>query len=149
MKHARAWVAKTYPGALTIEAKPRISWIPMQGGERRPISVEEDIWGVFDLLVFPKFCPPYWLSPKVELLQVTAPSGVSARKKKIREWVENEELFDAAPGWLGEIRLLAWVPRKHFRQWVWLWCDQEWVEGPKLLAPLSRKAPPTLLPPPG
>jgi len=147
MKHARAWVATRYPGALTIEAKPRISWIPMKGGERRPISVEEDIWGVFDLAVFP-------MGGRVELLQITAPSGVSARKKKISDWVHGsgiEERGNLAilPMWLGEIRLLAWVPRKHFRQWVWFWPEQKWVEGPVLLAPLPRKSPPNLLPPPG
>ena len=154
MAHARAWAATRFPGALTLEAFPRIAWIPEKvtvadlitarpAARRRPISIQEDLFGCFDLIVFPT--QPYG-APGLQLVQVTTMNAdgtdrtgtVAHRKQKVSEWyasaLDNEE-----PEWLDRILLLGWVPRKHFRVWE-LW-GSGWREGPRVTAPLPRTKP--------
>jgi hypothetical protein len=141
MKHARAWVDIIYPGALHIEAKPRIKWVP-RGDKLQPMSVEEDIWGVFDLLAF-----PIRDFSRVHCLQITtvgkdghSTSNVSVRRRKVQHWID-DCLPPEPPAWLGDIAVMAWVPRKHFRRWLWDWPARDWWETPTCLAPLPRKEP--------
>jgi hypothetical protein len=151
MAHARAWVLQRYPGALTLEAYPRIAWIPAKQdiargiGPRRPITIQEDLFGCFDLIVF-----PHGYQERVQLVQVTTMHAdgtdqtgtVATRKKKINTWIKMTwPMFGdwsfAKPGWLGGIYLLGWVPRRHFR--VWERQSLDWKEGPPATAPLPRK----------
>lgn len=142
MKHARAWAASSYPGSLSIEAHAKLVWIPDGDGDggRFPRSVEEDIWNVFDLLVFP-------INPvaRVHCLQVTTATGgktsnSAARRRKIGKWIPGA-FPNGPPVWLGTIAVIAWVPRKHFRWWNWNWHLQDWVESPVVLAPLPKVSP--------
>jgi hypothetical protein len=144
MKHARAWAATSYPGALCLEAGARLAWIPdgKRPGERRPISLSEDLFGTFDLAVFPVARH----DDRVQLVQVTTmpASGhvtgtVTGRRHRVAHWIEHE-LGSGQPMWLGQVAVIAWIPRRHFRRWVWRWGTSAWEETEPLLAPLPRKA---------
>ncbi len=161
MKHARAWVKGQYPGALVIEAKPRIAWIPTKKG-RIPRSISEDIFGCFDLMVMPAATlsgistrrafssnDPTWTNTKLtHLLQITTlgvgRGAATTRMSKIALWI-HEALADENPHWLGTIKVMGWVPRKHFRVWEWSWEPLDahrpmgWKEGVPVRAPLPRK----------
>ncbi len=139
MAHARAWADVMYPGSLRIEAQKRVVWLLGNGGQRFPRSMAEDIWNVFDLLVFPT-------DDLIECLQITTGLAdgdirgtVPKRKRKVRDWVLGELRTDGPPAWLGPVRIMAWIPRKHFRVWTWDWALMDWVEGAPVAAPLPRK----------
>ena len=135
MKHARAFAAQRYPNALVLEAKPRLVWIPTKTG-RIPRSIAEDIFGMFDLLVLPP-------QSRIALLQITTltdgkVSAASKRKTKIGAWMR--ETFTAAdpPPWMGRVSVMGWIPRKHFRVWMWAFQAQEWIEMEPQKAPLPK-----------
>lgn len=152
MKHARAWVDIRYPGALSLESFPRLYWIPLDARrvaagrsfepkrEMIPRTHQEDLFGCFDLIVFPFD----WRM--LNLVQVTTMHAdgtdktgtVATRKKKIAAWARAMEISEE-PAWIGEITLMGWVPRKHFRVWTWEWWSEKWREGPTETAPLTRK----------
>jgi hypothetical protein len=152
-----------YPGALTLEAWPRLAWIPMKRAnvaaarargrrvkdqERIPITIQEDLFGCFDLIVFPreKQADPTCEWPEcLVCVQVTTMHAdgtdrtgtVATRKKKIATWFQTE-LEGWHPDWLSQILVLGWVPRKHFR--VWEWNGLGWKEQSPAPAPLPKKA---------
>ena len=117
MSHARAVLARDYPGAAIQQArKARIK----RGG--RWISGGEDIFGCFDLLA---------LAPSGALLLIqvttwTGGGGVSARRHKVRHWIE--ATFPAAPSPSPEVWVIAWVRGRHFRKWSWGWGEGTWSE---------------------
>lgn len=154
MQHARAWVELEHPGALIIEAKPRLAWIPDGKGRHIPRSVAEDIWGMFDLVVFPQD------TIGILYLQITTLAGdgkidsnARARRKKIGDWVRETYGECGRPVWLDRIAVMAWIPRKHFRIWDWSWSPLDahrlmgWKESAIALAPLPRKERTTSEPP--
>lgn len=128
MRHAREVAELLWPGAPQHAATKAVTWIPARGGASqgarfRPISRQEDLFGVFDLIV---------LNPAtVELVQVTtwAPSqgAASSRRRKIRLWLEEQAPLDLS---FYGIRLWAWEARRGFRTWVWV---GSWERGPILV----------------
>lgn len=145
MMHARAWARAEYPNCLMYEAMAKIVWISDDRGGRRPISKGEDIWGVFDLAVFPV---KRGKLAKVELIQVTtlgsgkiSGGNVAVRKRKVEAWID-ENLEGSWPTWLFRISVIAWIPRKHFRWWAYEPGQPEgsrWMESSPVPAPLPRK----------
>lgn len=148
MMHARAWARSEYPDCLMYEAHAKIVWIPDGRGGRRPISKGEDIWGVFDLAVFPVEPIQRGFPSKVELIQVTTLGGgkidggnVAKRKHKVGAWIDESFHDGYWPDWLHRISVIAWIPRKHFRWWVWGRDGRgggRWVESEPVPAPLPR-----------
>jgi len=133
MTHARAWARIIHPGSLLIEAKPQIKRVPDGHGGKLARNVREDIWGVFDLLVFPA-------GDYVDCVQVTTGmGGVSKRKKKVARWIEDSipKLWvGCRPTWLGGVYVITWIRRKHFRVWRWDFLKSAWTELPNAPAPL-------------
>lgn len=122
MAHARAWVNEIHPGSRLLEASKSVKSFPMfdrRTGEATRVSrtVREDIWGTFDIAVFPR-------SELIDLIQVTTIgrdlSAVRARQKKVGVFVCNQ-YKGLKPGWLGGVYVVGWVQRKHLRIWAWSW----------------------------
>lgn len=130
MEHAKGWAYLVHPDALLIEAKPAIMRTP----DGRVMTREEDIWGVFDLLVCPRTACP------IQALQVTSAKGgaASTRRAKVAEWIKGAPLCGERPFWLGGAHVIAWVSRRHFRWWRWDWSRAVWVEDPPVAAPTLR-----------
>lgn len=133
MNHARAWVTIRHPGredakgkvvpVVTHEAGKVVFWIPDDSGVRVPRTRSEDIFGVFDIAVYPHDEP-------IELIQVTTIglsgelSAVRARQEKVRSWIMGS-FGRTPPPWLGEIYVIGWVHGKHFRIWEWQWVQTD------------------------
>jgi hypothetical protein len=103
----------TYGRAAVLRAGKRIAWTA-----NGPISLGEDLFGCGDLLLLRAGRPL--------LVQVTTQtlrrSSVSPRRQKVQAWLAE----------LGEYRcdawVIAWVPRTHFRRWVWRPVESSWAE---------------------
>jgi len=143
MRHARAICEARWPNSPTIEAQTSVTWIPIDSAVpsagRRPISRREDVFGVFDLVVLRS-----WVHGGTDLcIQVTTsnPSDSNATKRKRK--IEAEFLdryFDEAPGQksmgvLPDVWVWAWVARRHFRGWEWLWNEAAWSERREIESP--------------
>jgi hypothetical protein len=130
IKHAKAILRerRAYP---ILESMASVVWVPKKDKSgkvvsRMPISHQEDLFGVFDLLQ---------IRPgRVMLVQVTTwtgGGGVAARRRKVRKWCE------ALPAehWRYQIsaEVWAWVAKTHMRRWRWDW--PEWVEIEPALPP--------------
>lgn len=124
MGHARTWADAAFPGAPRLEAyrkAMRITDLDAPDGYRI-LSRQEDLFGVFDLIVFRQ--------PLV-LVQVTslpetgwADGNVSKRRKKIDVWLaQHHEHVQALGAW---VFVLAWVKKSHFRVYTRL--PGEWRE---------------------
>tara|TARA_R110000751_G_scaffold52041_2_gene113586 strand:- start:1864 stop:2409 length:546 start_codon:yes stop_codon:yes gene_type:complete len=125
MKHARAWVESRHSGAQLLEAGARLSRFPDKNrpGEWITHTTTEDLFGVFDIGVFPTDG-----SNLIELIQVTtmslgSRSAVASRKTKVGSWVRTH--LNSRPAWLAGIYVVAWVPRTHLRIWAWDWSPLE------------------------
>jgi hypothetical protein len=145
MAHARAWVTSQHPGSLVLEAGARLSRFPDRHnpGEWITHTVREDLFGVFDMIVF----PTRGSGGLIHCIQVTSiTSGllnaVRSRQKKVAAWIHEE--LKSRPYWLAEISLVAWVSRKHLRVWAWDWSPQDahrqggWREQPPHPAKLPK-----------
>lgn len=142
VRHARAVVARDWPGAPLLEAMAHVVYIPIDRKNpklgRRPINIREDLFGVFDMLVLPAGNP-------IVLIQVTtqteARSTVADRKRKIRFWILQQ--YGTVPGLslapFMTVLILAWVPKQHFRCWRWDWAEMDWNEGEQIESPLLAK----------
>ena len=144
--HTRAWMEERHPGAKVLEASKKVGRFPGgkdPSGETIWINrtVEEDIFGVFDLCVFPR-------ASLIALIQCTTIgrdlSAVRARQSKVGNWVRNT-YGDAPPVWLGSVYVVGWVPRKHLRIWRWVWEQMDahtfggWQEQSPAAAKLPKK----------
>jgi hypothetical protein len=128
-----------------LEAGARLSRFPdkKKPGEFITHTVREDLFGVFDLAVFPVAGP----RPRVQFVQVTSLTGdsmsaVRSRQAKVANWIRLN--LSSRPVWLGDISLVAWVSRKHLRIWEWDWTQQDahrqggWREQPSHPAKLPK-----------
>lgn len=145
MKNARLWVELRRPGALLIEASKKMARFPdkKNPGEWITHTVSEDVWGVFDLIA----CPlrRHYL---IDLIQVTTITdgklaNVNARLSKVGTWVRDTFPPHQAPDWIGDIYVIGWVLRKHFRVWKWHWSKTDATHwgGWKELDPAPVKRP--------
>lgn len=148
MKHARAWVEQLHPGgALTLEAGKKIFWIVDKENNRIPRARAEDLFGVFDIAVFP-------LQGRVQLIQVTTlhkdgtdqSDTVGKRRRKVRSWIEENIPDPTRCTWLGHILVIGWIPRKRFRLWEWDFSGRQWVEVNAALVPIPKSVPANALP---
>ncbi len=159
--HTRAWVESSYPGSSVLEASKKVARFPGgkdASGETIWINrtVEEDIFGVFDLAAFPLTRQRNHAAVRVGygvmLIQTTTIgrdlSAVRHRQHKVAEWVRATH-GEVSPMWLGGIYVVGWVPRKHLRIWLWEWKQMDahtfggWREmapDPARLPKLERKA---------
>ncbi len=156
--HTRAWIGDIHPGSLILEASKKVGRFPGgkdSSGETIWINrtVEEDIFGVFDLCVFPVYDVfagnTVTLEPVkigVELIQATTIgrdlSAVRARQSKVGNWIRNT-FPKRPPRWLGDIYVVGWVPRKHLRIWRWVWeqMDAHTFGGWQEQSPAAAKLP--------
>jgi len=155
MKHGRAWVDDLWPGSLVLEAGARLSRFPdrKRPGEWITHTVREDLFGVFDLAVFPmpRMHGGYVCADDISLIQVTtitddSMSAVNERKTKVAKWVR-AYFPELKPHWLANVYVVGWVARKHLRIWWWDWKPVSankvgtWVEADPHLAKLPKQAP--------
>jgi hypothetical protein len=144
MRHARAICNARWPSSPTVEAQKSVTWIPVDPYDpsrgRRPISKPEDVFGVFDLVVLRS-----WVHGGTDLcIQVTTSNrgdtNATKRKRKI-ETAFLDLYYDQKPGeklLMGvppDIWVWAWVARKHFRGWEWLWEESSWSERREIESP--------------
>ncbi len=149
--HTRAWIEEIHPGAKILEASKKVGRFPGgkdSSGETIWINrtVEEDIFGVFDLCVFSR-------AVFVDLIQCTTIgrdlSAVRARQSKVGNWIRNNYAI-SPPLWLGNIYVVGWVPRTHLRIWQWSWEQMDahtfggWQEQTPAAAKLPKKERTTL-----
>ena len=146
MAHARAWVAERHPGSLVLEAGARLSRFPDKNrtGEWITHTVREDLFGVFDLAVFPTHVGHLAL----ELIQATTIardlSAVRVRQAKVGNWIHHA-LQDRRPRWLDRVFVVGWVSRKHLRIWEWSWEARDahtpggWIEQATAPAKLPKR----------
>ena len=106
-------------------------------GEVVYFSGREDIFGVFDLAIFP--VSGY---QGVDLVQVTTwprpgqrDSAIQNRKRKVARWVEG---LGGRPAWLDTVLVMAWESRRYFHRWKWNWESESWEELDPLPVPLPR-----------
>ncbi len=140
-------MASIHPGSSVLEANKKVGRFPGgkdARGETTWINrtIEEDLFGVFDLAVFP-------LDARVDLVQVTTVgdggklSNVKTRQAKVGTWVRDTHGRHCPP-WVGGIYVVGWVPRKHLRIWRWEWKQADahrfgcWIEDPPDPAKLPR-----------
>lgn len=101
----------------------------ISGPDRIPMSVREDLFGVFDLLV---------LRPgRLEAIQVTtwAPgdgAGVE-RRRKIRLWAEKYFGQVAPDPGIYRVSVWSWESPKQFRVWELDWSTRQWERRPHLV----------------
>ena len=124
MRNARTWVANNYPGAESLEAGKRVARYPhpSKPGEWMMHTIAEDLFGVFDIMVFPTIAR----QGGVACIQVTTITdgklgAVNARKAKVGTWIRDNFAAGDEPDWMGDIFVIGWVSRKHFRVWEWQW----------------------------
>jgi hypothetical protein len=118
---------KIPPDAIQRAVKV-VKWIPdrHKPGELIPVTLQEDLFGVFDFLII----SPVGTCIGLQVTTWTGGGGVAARRKKIDEWMERAGVLRI------QAQVWAWVPRKHFRTWVL--DDGSWRElSPS--TPLKRK----------
>ena len=134
MRHARAWIESEFRGRPVLQAQQNVVWIKGRGGDRMPMTRTEDLFGCFDFLVLPN-------EGLIYLVQVTTQgtkrSSTSDRKRKIRAGLEAN--YPGARHASAKIRLMAWVPRQHFRVWRWVWSKKDWTEDEPISSPLLRQ----------
>ena len=139
MRHARAICEARWPGSPTIEAQSSVTWIPIDtrvpNAGRRPISRREDIFGVFDLVVMRS-----WVYGDNDLcIQVTtsneSDSNATKRKRKIETGFLDTHYDENTLGVPPDVWVWAWVTRKHFRGWEWLWNAGVWSERREIESP--------------
>ena len=144
MKHARALCAASYANAPTIEAQKTVIWIPDKKNptKRTPISRPEDVFGVFDLVVFRS-----WVSMERDLcLQITThnPSThggrASERRTKIRELFIRRYKMRGIEG-RPDLWVLAWERSRYFHAWKWEWGFDCWGAAGIILSPEIKRAP--------
>ncbi len=123
MRNARIWVSNRHPGAPTLEAGKRVARFPNKDkpGEWIMHTLAEDLFGVFDLMVFPRL-----KQLGIDCIQVTTItdgklSAVAARKAKVGQHIRDTYYSGEKPAWLGDVFIIGWVSRKHFRIWRWSW----------------------------
>lgn len=158
--HARAWMSSIHPGSLVLEANKRVGRFPdtkdRAGNvlEWKNRTVEEDLFGVFDLAVFPvPYLDPLNRRSGLSLIQVTTISksagltNVRTRLTKVGKWTRSQ-LGGNKPCWLEDIYVVGWMPRKHLRIWSWSWELRDlpvmetfggWVEREPALAKLPKR----------
>ncbi len=158
--HARAWVAERYPCAGILEASKKVGRFPGQKARDGTVlewvnrTVSEDIFGVFDLCVFP-FERSESGKYLVDLIQVTTIgqrepgtdhlSKIRERQSKVGRFARTR-LNAECPDWLGALYVVGWVQRKHLRIWRWSWERSDahhvgrWQEDKPVLAKLPKLA---------
>jgi hypothetical protein len=122
MKHARAIVARQWPGVPIIPASKRLIYKP----GRPPFSIGEDVLGVFDLVVVA-------LGALIGI-QVTSPKNAAARRHKVHDQL----LAKHSPVYL-ESYVWAWHPGKHMATWWWDDIHTEWRRERDVVSPLLKE----------
>ena len=120
MAHARAVVAEAWPGRPVHEASRSLQRI----GPGKYVSRREDVFGVFDLLVF---------DAQMRAIQVTTYTGAGNRRTKVRRFLKQYPLLASfRPAvWVWE-----WVKGRHFRGYVWDWDLSDWRAAQSIPSPL-------------
>ena len=153
--HTRAWVESCYPGSSVLEASKKVARFPGGRDASGEIiwinrTIEEDIFGVFDLAAFPLTRQRHPGAVRqgygVMLIQTTTIgrdlSAIRLRQRKVSEWVRDTH-GEVSPMWLGGVYVVGWVPRKHLRIWIWEWkqLDAHTFGGWREMAPDPARLP--------
>jgi hypothetical protein len=131
-----------WPKAPVARAGKRIQWIyDRKRGDRFPIQLAEDLFGVFDRIVVSS---TGLIAVQATVHEVGGSSGVSARRRKIeRDFItplrlsmgesgdHRDYLADRFGAWL-KIEVWGWEPRYAMHVWAWSWALADWRREPKV-----------------